>query len=214
MNAITDAAFRSNSRAWVFTILGALGLVALWFIAKRALPYFDVSHAQYGPHFWARRWWLVLHVSGGVIALIAGVVQLWLGLSNRVATLHRALGKLYVGVVLVGSIAGFYLALAIQGNVPYAAGLFFLCVAWVITTSMAVIAIRRRNFQQHREWMLRSYAVTFAFVTFRFGVDTLTSQGLDMRDAQGVMAWACWALPLLLLEPLIQLASGKGRVAK
>ena len=58
---------------------------------------------------------------------------------------------------------------------------------------------------QHREWMMRSYAVTFAFVTFRFGVDTLASQGVAVSDAQGIMAWACWALPLLLLEPLLQL---------
>jgi uncharacterized membrane protein len=214
MNATASAAIRSNSRAWVFTILGALALLAAWFIVKRALPYFDVSHAQYGPYFWPRRWGLVLHVAGGGIALAAGVVQLWLGLSNRVAALHRALGKVYVGVILVGSIAGFYLALTISGNVPYAAGLFFLCVAWVVTTSMAVFAIRRRNLLQHREWMLRSYAVTFAFVTYRIGVDTLTSQGLALSDAQAVMSWACWSLPLLLLEPLIQLASAKGRVAK
>jgi hypothetical protein len=70
---------------------------------------------------------------------------------------------------------------------------------------MAVFAIRRRNVLQHREWMMRSYAVTFAFVTFRFGVDALSSQGLPLPDSQQIMAWACWAVPLLLLEPLLQL---------
>jgi len=45
-------------------------------------------------------------------------VQHWLGLTNRVAALHRALGKLYVGVIAVSSITGFYLALTIPGNVP------------------------------------------------------------------------------------------------
>ena len=33
-------------------------------------------------------------------------------------------------------------------------------------SGMALIAIRRRNFIQHKEWMIRSYVVTFAFVTF------------------------------------------------
>jgi uncharacterized membrane protein YozB (DUF420 family) len=71
---------------------------------------------------------------------------------------------------------------------------------------MAVFAIRRFNVRQHREWMLRSYAVTFAFVTFRFGVESLINwQGLAPADAQGTMAWACWAVPLLLLEASIQL---------
>ena len=108
-----------------------------------------------------------------------------------------------MGAIIVGSIAGFYLSLTIPGNAPYAAGLFFLCVAWVVTTSMAVLAILRRNLLQHRQWMMRSYAVTFAFVTFRFGVDALTSQGLSTGDAQAIMAWACWAVPLMLLEPLL-----------
>ena len=75
---------------------------------------------------------------------------------------------------------------------------------WLVTTSMAVLAIRRRNVLQHRQWMMRSYAVTFAFVTFRFGVDALAAQGLPVPDAQVIMAWACWAVPLLLLEPLLQ----------
>jgi len=211
MNATAATATRSHSRALIISVLTGLALLALWFIARSALPYFKVSPDHYGPYFWPRRWGLVLHIAGGITALTVGLVQLWLGLTNRVAVLHRALGKLYVGVIAVGSIAGFYLAVTIPGNAPYASGLFFLCVAWVITTTMGVLAIRRRNLLQHREWMMRSYAVTFAFVTFRFGVDALTGQGLASSDAQAIMAWACWAIPLMLLEPLIQLREVRRR---
>jgi len=207
MNATAAAATRNNLRLWITCLLSALALLALWFIITSALPYLKLSQAHYGPYFWPRRWGLALHIAGGVTALTVGLVQLWLGLTNRVASLHRALGKLYVGVIAVASIAGFYLSLTIPGNAPYAAGLFFLCVAWVVTTSMAVLAIRRRNLIQHRQWMMRSYAVTFAFVTFRLGVDALASQGLSRGDAQVIMAWACWAIPLMLLEPLIQATS-------
>ena len=211
MNATVAEITRSQSRTWIAVILSGAAVLAGWFIVRSALPYFNVSPDQYGPYFWPRRWWLVLHVAAGVIALTVGLVQLWLGLTNRVAQLHRALGKLYVGIILFGSMAGFYLALTIPGNPPYAAGLFALCVAWVVTTSMAVLAIRRRNVLQHREWMMRSYTVTFAFVTFRFGVDMLASQGLSTADAQVIMAWACWAVPLLLLEPLLQFRIARGR---
>lgn len=194
-----------KSRILISALLTALGLLALWFIYRSALPYFNLSPGHYGPYFWPRRWGLVLHIAGGITALTVGLVQLWLGLTHRTARFHRTLGKLYVAVITVSSIAGFYLALTIPGNAPYASGLFFLCVAWVITTAMAVFAIRRRNVPQHRQWMMRSYAVTFAFVTFRFGVDALTAQGLSPGESQAIMAWACWALPLLLLEPLLQL---------
>lgn len=205
MNATVADISRSRSSTWISLLLAGVAALAAWFIVRSALPYFDVVPEQYGPYFWPRRWWLVLHIAGGVVALAAGVVQLWLGLTRRTGRLHRALGKLYVGAIVLGSVAGFYLALTIPGNPPYGSGLFMLCVAWVVTTSMAILAIRRRNVCQHREWMMRSYVVTFAFVTFRFGVDALASRGLQIPDAQGIMAWACWAVPLLLVEPLLQL---------
>lgn len=204
MNAAAAEIARNRSNTWMTVALGAAAMLAGWFIVRSALPYFNVSPDQYGPYFWPRRWWLVVHIASGGVALTVGLVQLWLGLTSRVARLHRALGKLYVGAILCGSLAGFYLSLTIPGNPPYGAGLFTLCVAWVVTTSMAVGAIRRRDVLQHREWMMRSYVVTFAFVTFRFGVDTLASQGLPVADAQAIMAWACWAVPLLLLEPVLQ----------
>jgi hypothetical protein len=52
---------------------------------------------------------------GGLTAIVAGLIQIWLGLTNRVATLHRMLGKLYAAGVLIGSVGGFYLAFTISG---------------------------------------------------------------------------------------------------
>jgi hypothetical protein len=49
----------------------------------------------------------------------------------------------------------------------YVSGFFGLACTWVVTTSMGYVAIRNRAVEQHREWMIRSYVVTFAFVTFR-----------------------------------------------
>lgn len=204
MNTTVAGMQQRKSKIWIAALLGGAAVLAGWFIYRSALPYLSLSPDYYGPYFWPRRWGLLLHVAGGITALGVGLVQLWSGLTNRVARLHRTLGRVYVTAILFGSIAGFYLALTISGNPPYGSGLFMLCVAWVVTTAMAVLAISRRNVQQHREWMMRSYAVTFAFVTFRFGVDALVSHGMELRDAQGVMAWACWAAPLLLLEPLLQ----------
>ena len=106
MNATAATVTRSNSRVLIVSILSALALLALWFIGRSALPYFEFSQAHYGPYFWPRRWGLVLHITGGVIALTAGVVQLWLGLSNRVAALHRALGKVYWGPSSSGASPG------------------------------------------------------------------------------------------------------------
>jgi uncharacterized membrane protein YozB (DUF420 family) len=46
-----------------------------------------------------------------------------------------------------------------------------LSTAWVLTTGMALAAIRKRAIERHRELMIRSYTVTFAFV--RAGEDCI-----------------------------------------
>ena len=159
---------------------------------------------------WPRRVGLIAHLAGGAVAISAGLVQIWLGLTNRVSTLHRVLGKFYGAGVLIGSLGGFYLALTIPGYLPYSAGLFMLCVAWVLTTSMALYAIHARHIDQHREWMLRSYTVTFAFVTYRFASTWLerwihVPNDPHVDDIDTLMAWACWAIPLVFAEVFIQL---------
>jgi len=68
------------------------------------------------------------------------------------------------------------------------------------------VAIQRRALEQHREWMIRSYTVTFAFVTFRLIERTLLPLHLISDDnLEAILAWGCWSVPLLLCEPLLQL---------
>ena len=80
-----------------------------------------------------------------------------------------------------------------------------MAVAWLTTTGMAFIAIRRKNVEQHRQWMIRSYVVTFAFVTFRLCDDAMHRlQILSDDERSKVLAWACWAVPLLVTELSLQ----------
>lgn len=121
--------------------------------------------------------------------------------------MHRSLGRIYVAGVALASTGAFYLALTIDPKYfAYAVGLFGLACAWVLTTSMALLAVRRRAIEQHREWMMRSYVVTFAFVTLRFLEKILLDWKVAPEpEVDTFLAFACWSVPLLLAEPLIQL---------
>jgi len=186
-------------------LLAVTAAAALWFVVQKALLYGSFDAAAYDT-YWPRRFGLVAHLAGGIIAILAGVGQLWLGLTDRTAGLHRPLGRIYVSAVAIGAVGGLYLALTAGGGFAYAAGLTGLAVAWVVTTGMAVLAIHRRALHQHREWMIRSYIVTFAFVTFRFFDYVLSGWKVAPPDQiASFLAFACWAVPLLLAEPLIQL---------
>lgn len=190
-------------RGLTIVLLAAVGALALWFIFTAAFRYVTYTEVVYGS-YWPRRFGLIPHILGGVVAITTGLVQVWLGTTGRTRRMHIVLGRVYLGAVTVASLAGFYLAATTDGGLVFGSGLFFLSTAWALTTSMAFVAVRRRAIEQHREWMLRSYVVTFAFVSFRLLEHWLAARGIPRSDAAGIMAWACWAVPLLVLEPILQ----------
>jgi uncharacterized membrane protein len=194
-------------------LISLAGLAAILFIVIAALPYRAMLGSQEAARqtlqdfqfqYWPRRGWLLTHIAGGLIALLVGPVQLWLGLHDVKMHVHRKLGLVYIAAMAIGSVGAVGLALQTEGGLIFGSGLFFLAVAWVTTTSLAYVAIRKGLIDQHREWTIRSYVVTFAFVTFRVGQVAMTSRGIDPPTALGVMGWACWAVPLLATEAVIQ----------
>ena len=191
-------------------LLGTLGVAlaaALLFWVVAALPYLSLDPARFGvpeQMYWPRRYELLAHIAGGTLALLIGPVQIWLGETRSKLAWHRVLGSLYLLGVTVGSLGAYYLALTTPGPFAFASGLFGLAVAWTVTTGMAYLAVRVRAIDQHREWMIRSYVVTLAFVVFRAVVAILSARGVGIADSISFAAWACWAAPLLLLEPCLQ----------
>jgi uncharacterized membrane protein len=185
----------------VLCLVAAVGLI---FVAGVALPYFLLDQAQFRS-YWPRRWWLLLHISTGIVALLTGPVQLWLGITDRLPELHRKLGTTYLLAVLTSSMAAFYLAFHTDLGWMISSGLIGLAIAWLTTSGMAYTAIRRHLIEQHKEWMIRSYVVTTAFVTFRVFYLLVQSTGVGTPNEQlGIASWFCWAVPLLVTEAWLQ----------
>jgi Predicted membrane protein (DUF2306) len=195
---------RAPSYRGVLITLLAVTLVALVFIAFVALPYFSLDEAQFRG-YWPRRGWLLLHIGTGIVALLSGPMQLWLGITNRRLDVHRRLGIVYMTSVVISSVAAFYLAFHTDLGVVFGTGLTGLAIAWLITTGMAYAAVRRHLMDQHKEWMIRSFVVTTAFVTFRIVFLILEAGGVGtLNERLTIASWICWALPLVLTEAWLQ----------
>jgi hypothetical protein len=69
---------------------------------------------------------------------------------------------------------------------------------------MAFIRIRVRDLVSHREWMIRSFALTLAAVTLRIYLPVSLLSGVEFLDAYPVIAWACWVPNLLIAEAVIR----------
>ena len=78
-------------------------------------------------------------------------------------------------------------------------------LAWLLTTGMAFLAIRKRRIQLHKEWMIRSYIVTFAFVGFRIivGWPSFVLLG-DFAQRAPTAIWLSFVPALLVAEVLLQ----------
>ncbi|MGH9237218.1 MAG: DUF2306 domain-containing protein [Vicinamibacterales bacterium] len=189
------------------TALVALSLVFLAgvvFVVVAALPYFALNEAQFD-RYWTRRWWLLAHISTGMVALLSGPFQLWLGISDQRPGLHRRLGYIYMTAIALSAATAYYLAFTTDLGVAFGSGLAGLATAWLITTGMAFTAIRKQLYDQHKEWMIRSYVVTTAFVAFRIIFPLLQTSGVgNVQEQLAVAAWGCWALPLLITEAVLQ----------
>lgn len=188
----------------IHIVLGFVTLISLWFLNSYAFPYFTMDPSRFGIYT-PRRDWLLAHIIGGTVALLVGPAQLWLGLKGRSKILHRVLGVVYVMAVGTGSVAAFYLALRTSFGWVFGTGLATLAVAWIITTALAVAAIARCVVQQHREWMIRSYVMTLAFVLFRVLVEIFEVVNIGTLTEQLTGAsWLCWTVPLLITEAILQ----------
>lgn len=181
-----------------------LGLGA-FFLQKYAFHYFVFTPESYGTYFWPRISWVVPHVASGLLAVVIGPLQFWPKIRRDYLQFHRIAGRVYVVAVLIGSMAAFGLAAKIDNGSAYSLGLAGLAIAWLTTTTMAFVAIRRKNLEQHKQWMVRSYVVTFAFVIFRLCDDSMRAMHVLNEDERSkILAWASWAIPLLVTEAIIQ----------
>jgi len=194
-------------------LISFAAIAAVTFVVVAALPYralFGSADAakqtlqDFQFAYYPKRVWLLTHIAGALIALLTGPVQLWLGLHNVKMELHRKLGYIYILGMAIGSVGAFGLSLQTDGGPVFGSGLFFLGIAWVTTTSLVFVAIKKGLVDQHKEWTIRSYVVTFAFVTFRVTQIALLGAGLAQLPAIEIAAWSCWALPLLITEAVIQ----------
>lgn len=195
-----------------FTLIGwtmVWGL-AFYFIYTNALRYFNPSYEIYTPEFKPYAPFIVLHVAGGMVALLIGPLQFFSVIRKNYARFHRITGRVYLSAVLISGVSATYLAvfdnLIRKGDFMFGTGTLGMALAWFITGGMALWAIRKRNFSQHREWMIRSYVLTANFIIFRllfYGLKGLDS--FPFKDeVGGFTAWASWALPLLIAEFILQ----------
>ena len=141
------------------------------------------------------------HIFLGGLALLTGFSQFYKRLRIKRLALHRILGKIYIGAVLLSGFAGLGIAFFATGGIIPALGFGGLAILWLYTTSNAYTSIKKLDIDAHQRWMIRSYALCFAAVTLRLYLPLFTGlMQMEFIPAYKIIAWLCWVPNILIAE--------------
>lgn len=143
---------------------------------------------------------LILHIVGGMTALVLGPLQFVKRIRERMPAFHRATGRIYVAACAIGAPAGLMLSLGTVAGPVAATGFAISAVLWPLFTYLGVRAAIERRLDDHREWMLRSYAITANAITLRLMLPAAGLMGFEFMPAYRVIAWLGWISNLALVE--------------
>ena len=150
--------------------------------------------------------WLMVHAGLAATALLLGPFQFLSRVRAARPRLHRGMGRVYVVACIGGGIAGLILATGATSGPIAQWGFGVLAVSWVTCAVQAWRLALARRFPEHREWMIRSFALTFAAVTLRLYLPIAPILGYPFVDGYRASAWLCWVPNLLAAELYLRAA--------
>ena len=146
-----------------------------------------------------------IHVFSSVFTLLAGFTQFSSEFLKNHRSLHKLIGRIYVwDIVLINFPTGLIMAIYANGGLPSKLAFLILDGLWFWFTVKAVIEVKKGNIALHRDYMMRSYALTFSAVTLRTWRLVLSSSfDLDPQLIYMLDAWLGFVPNLICVEWLI-----------
>lgn len=183
--------------------LGSLGVAGYAAVAYTLVPIGSTVHPEMQSVYAQHRAAILTHIAGSMVALVIGPAQFVSGLRARRPRLHRVLGRAYLLGVLVGGVAGLRMATLAFGGWVSQSGFAVLAALWLATGARALLAARAGRIAEHRAWMTRNFALTFAAVTLRAQLGLGAAMGFAFESYYPILAWSSWVPNLLVAQWLL-----------
>lgn len=158
----------------------------------------SVRYSVYLPAFY-------IHIATGSLVLIAGVFQLSKSIRVCYPKWHRSAGKIYIMVLLIFTApSGLVMSFYANGGISARIGFALLAVLWWFFTWKGFRHITHQHWDLHREFMIRSYALTFAAVTLRLYSFIFALAGMRGEFIYTMIVWLSWVPSLIVVEIWLQ----------
>jgi len=146
------------------------------------------------------------HVFSVIFALLAGFTQFSDHILKKHRNIHRVIGKIYAyDVLFINFPAAMIMAVYANGLLPGKTAFVVLDCLWFWFTYKAVAEIKKGNIVKHKQFMIRSYALTLSAVMLRtWKIIILSFVYVDPLHLYMIDAWMGFVPNLLFAEWLIR----------
>lgn len=203
-----------NTRFLVNGLLLALLAFFVFLMLRITLPYIpyntDVGFLRIKQDYIDIDVWrtaFFIHVYMSTWVLLAGFTQFSTKLRNNYPAFHRGLGYIYaIDVLFITGPAGLIMGFYANGGITSKVSFVTLAVGWITFTALAVKKAKDGDYDAHRDFMIRSYALTLSAVTLRawkWSINNSVS-GLPPMDVYRAVAWLGWVPNILVAEFIIR----------
>lgn len=119
-------------------------------------------------HFAKERTLTLAHVLPAMLFMVLGPLQFVAGIRGRYPKFHRWSGRIFLGASAVVGTTGLTMALRKTiGGLDEKAAIILFGTFFLVALTKGLWHAMRREFTQHREWMIRGYAIGLAVATIR-----------------------------------------------
>jgi len=156
------------------------------------------------------------HIFSSLLVLFAGAFLFSSYVLKNFPLMHRNFGKAYIGLIL-GLSAPSGLIMSFYANGGYWVKFSFLILTplWWYFTFKGYSSIRNIKIKEHKEWMIRSYALTLSAISLRMYQYLLSHFFYIEPEIQYLLvSWISWVGNLLVAEAYIRIRYKYFRITK
>jgi uncharacterized membrane protein len=154
-----------------------------------------------------RRTFTLLHILPAMLFMVLGPLQFVRSLRAKYPRMHRWSGRIFLTASAIVGVTGLTLAFGKTiGGVDEKAAVVLFGSFFLIALAKGLWHTLRREFAQHREWMLRGYAIGLAVATIRpimatfFAIAVLRGHRPEPQQFFGTAFWIGFSLQTIAAE--------------
>jgi hypothetical protein len=168
----------------------------------------DVAFLQLKQDYIAIKPWRIaffVHVFTSILVLFAGFTQFFPYILKQYKKSHRTLGYVYIiNILMVTGPASLLMSFYANGGTASIIGFVILAVLWILFTALALYFAIKKDFVQHQNFMIRSYALTLSAISLRlWKVFFAYCTDIPPMDRYRIIAWLGWVVNLIIAEMFI-----------